>query len=243
MLHWEIIVIKTSWKLKCFQVLKAQRTAWKHPERMAGSFTLWACHILSASVFLFLVLSGIIGERLPIRCCLTLGCWLCGSLHCPVWRRVLHNIHSFGFYVITQVRSGPWLTTCWVSTMSWMGCSCHLCQEKTAEHGRGGRAVSCLKSRSALDHTAPFSLLLWDASSHKVFLEVRSCHLKNLFDFPPAGGLEHEALWVLLASFRMLEMLCPVTDLTSPELGDVVWQGRRGLRGLGGSQRCGQFLF
>lgn len=86
--------------------------------------------ICSCLSFFFLVLSGIIGERLPIRCYLTFGMLASGAFTALFGVGYFYNIHSFGFYVITQVRSGPWLTTCWVSTMSWMGCSCHLCQER-----------------------------------------------------------------------------------------------------------------
>lgn len=59
-------------------------------------------------------LSGILGERLPIRCYLTCGMLASGAFTALFGLGYFYNIHSFGFYVVTQVRSGSWLTTCGV---------------------------------------------------------------------------------------------------------------------------------
>lgn len=57
------------------------------------------------SVF-FLVLSGIIGERLPIRYYLTFGMLASGTFTALFGLGYFYNIHSFGFYVVTQVWPG-----------------------------------------------------------------------------------------------------------------------------------------
>lgn len=54
----------------------------------------------------FSVLSGIIGERLPIRYYLTSGMLASGAFTALFGLGYFYNIHSFGFYVVTQVRSG-----------------------------------------------------------------------------------------------------------------------------------------
>ena len=66
--------------------------------------------------------SGIIGERLPIRYYLTFGMLASGAFTALFGLGYFYNIHSFGFYVVTQVRSGSLLTMDGVSTMSWTWC-------------------------------------------------------------------------------------------------------------------------
>lgn len=79
---------------------------------MTRSFTLWVCLFSHVCLPFFSILSGIIGERLPIRYYLTFGMLASGAFTALFGVGYFYNIHSFGFYVITQVRSGPWLTTC-----------------------------------------------------------------------------------------------------------------------------------
>lgn len=55
---------------------------------------------------LFSVLSGIIGERLPIRHYLTFGMLASGAFTALFGLGYFYNIHSLGFYVVTQVRAG-----------------------------------------------------------------------------------------------------------------------------------------
>ena len=56
---------------------------------------------------LFSVRSGIIGERLPIRYYLTFGMLASGAFTALFGLGYFYNIHSLGFYVVTQVRPGP----------------------------------------------------------------------------------------------------------------------------------------
>lgn len=60
----------------------------------------------SSRLSLFFVLSGIIGERLPIRYYLTFGMLASGAFTALFGLGYFYDIHSFGFYVVTQVRSG-----------------------------------------------------------------------------------------------------------------------------------------
>lgn len=60
----------------------------------------------SSCLSLFFVLSGIIGERLPIRYYLTFGMLASGAFTALFGLGYFYDIHSFGFYVVTQVRSG-----------------------------------------------------------------------------------------------------------------------------------------
>ena len=64
---------------------------------------VFVCSYLS---FFFLILSGIIGERLPIRYYLTFGMLASGTFTALFGLGYFYNIHSFGFYVVTQVQSG-----------------------------------------------------------------------------------------------------------------------------------------
>lgn len=50
--------------------------------------------------------SGMIGERLPIRYYLTSGMLASGALTALFGLGYFYDIHSFGFYVVTQVRPG-----------------------------------------------------------------------------------------------------------------------------------------
>lgn len=50
-------------------------------------------------------LSGIIGERLPIRYYLTFGMLASGAFTALFGLGYFYNIHSLGFYVVTQVRA------------------------------------------------------------------------------------------------------------------------------------------
>ena len=239
MLHWEIIVIKTSWKLECFQVLKAQRTAWKHPESSGRLVYVVGVCIFSCLSFFFLVLSGIIGERLPIRCYLTFGMLASGAFTALFGVGYFYNIHSFGFYVITQVRSGynsgeAHHTLGFHHELDGVFMSL-LPREYMAEDGRGGRAVSCLKSGSALDHTAPSLSSALRCQQPRSVSSCQELPLKESYLFLPQQGdwsmKPYESFCLRLDAF---EMLCPVTDLTAPELGDVgVAGGGEGWEALG----------
>lgn len=78
-------------------------SAWKE---VAGSFTVWACSFPHICLSFFFILSGIIGERLPIRYYLTFGMLASGAFTALFGLGYFYDIHSFGFYVVTQVRSG-----------------------------------------------------------------------------------------------------------------------------------------
>ncbi|XP_005885776.1 PREDICTED: glycerol-3-phosphate transporter [Myotis brandtii] len=70
-------------------------------------------------------LSGIIGERLPIRYYLTFGMLASGIFTALFGLGYFYNIHSFGFYVVTQVINGLVQTTGWPSVVTclsnWFG--------------------------------------------------------------------------------------------------------------------------
>lgn len=91
-----------------------------------------------------------------------------------------------------------------------------------AEDGRGGRAVSCLKSGSALDHTAPSLSSALRCQQPRSLSSCQELPLKESYLFLPQQGdwnmNPYESFCLCLDAF---EMLCPVTDLTAPELGDV----------------------
>lgn len=56
-------------------------------------------------MFVFLSLcSGIIGERLPIRYYLTFGMFASGACTALFGLGYFYDVHSLGFYVVTQVR-------------------------------------------------------------------------------------------------------------------------------------------
>lgn len=66
-------------------------------------------------------LSGIIGERLPIRLYLTVGMLSSGLLTCLFGLGYIYNIHSMGFYISVQVANGLVQTTGWPSVVTCIG--------------------------------------------------------------------------------------------------------------------------
>ncbi|KAB0398082.1 hypothetical protein E2I00_019730, partial [Balaenoptera physalus] len=66
-------------------------------------------------------LSGIIGERLPIRYYLTFGMVASGAFTALFGVGYFYNIHSFGFYVVTQIVNGLVQTTGWPSVVTCLG--------------------------------------------------------------------------------------------------------------------------
>uniref|UniRef100_A0A3B4T3A9 Solute carrier family 37 member 1 n=1 Tax=Seriola dumerili TaxID=41447 RepID=A0A3B4T3A9_SERDU len=70
-------------------------------------------------------LSGIIGERLPIRLYLTVGMLTSGLFTCLFGLGYVYNIHSLGFYIFVQVANGLVQTTGWPSVVTcisnWFG--------------------------------------------------------------------------------------------------------------------------
>ncbi|XP_032315051.1 glucose-6-phosphate exchanger SLC37A1 isoform X4 [Camelus ferus] len=66
-------------------------------------------------------LSGVIGERLPIRYYLTAGMLASGALTALFGLGYFYDIHSFGFYVVTQVVNGLVQTTGWPSVVTCLG--------------------------------------------------------------------------------------------------------------------------
>uniref|UniRef100_A0A3Q3XAB7 Major facilitator superfamily (MFS) profile domain-containing protein n=1 Tax=Mola mola TaxID=94237 RepID=A0A3Q3XAB7_MOLML len=66
-------------------------------------------------------LSGIIGERLPIRLYLTAGMLTSGLFTCLFGLGYVYNIHSLGFYIFVQVANGLVQTTGWPSLVTCIG--------------------------------------------------------------------------------------------------------------------------
>ncbi|KAM3607122.1 uncharacterized protein V6R79_002001 [Siganus canaliculatus] len=66
-------------------------------------------------------LSGIIGERLPIRLYLTAGMMASGLFTCLFGLGYIYNIHSLTFYVVVQVANGLVQTTGWPSVVTCIG--------------------------------------------------------------------------------------------------------------------------
>uniref|UniRef100_A0A672I471 Major facilitator superfamily (MFS) profile domain-containing protein n=1 Tax=Salarias fasciatus TaxID=181472 RepID=A0A672I471_SALFA len=66
-------------------------------------------------------LSGIIGERLPIRLYLTAGMLSSGLFTCLFGLGYIYNIHSLSFYVLVQVANGLVQTTGWPSVVTCIG--------------------------------------------------------------------------------------------------------------------------
>ncbi|XP_016517919.1 glucose-6-phosphate exchanger SLC37A1 [Poecilia formosa] len=66
-------------------------------------------------------LSGIIGERLPIRLYLTVGMLSSGLFTCLFGLGYVYNIHSLGFYIFVQVANGLVQTTGWPSVVTCIG--------------------------------------------------------------------------------------------------------------------------
>uniref|UniRef100_A0A8C5NGY3 Major facilitator superfamily (MFS) profile domain-containing protein n=1 Tax=Gouania willdenowi TaxID=441366 RepID=A0A8C5NGY3_GOUWI len=66
-------------------------------------------------------LSGIIGERLPIRLYLTVGMVTSGLFTCMFGLGYIYNIHNLGFYIFVQVLNGLVQTTGWPSVVTCIG--------------------------------------------------------------------------------------------------------------------------
>ncbi|XP_023806482.1 glucose-6-phosphate exchanger SLC37A1 isoform X1 [Oryzias latipes] len=66
-------------------------------------------------------LSGIIGERLPIRLYLTVGMLSSGFFTCLFGMGYIYNIHSLSFYIFVQVANGLVQTTGWPSVVTCIG--------------------------------------------------------------------------------------------------------------------------
>ncbi|XP_058152270.1 glucose-6-phosphate exchanger SLC37A1 isoform X1 [Dasypus novemcinctus] len=66
-------------------------------------------------------LSGIIGERLPIRYYLTCGMLASGAFTALFGLGYFYDIHSFGFYVVAQIINGLVQTTGWPSVVTCLG--------------------------------------------------------------------------------------------------------------------------
>ncbi|XP_066563201.1 glucose-6-phosphate exchanger SLC37A1 isoform X3 [Amia ocellicauda] len=66
-------------------------------------------------------LSGIIGERLPIRYFLTFGMQASGFFTCLFGLGYFYNIHNFWFYICVQVANGLVQTTGWPSVVTCIG--------------------------------------------------------------------------------------------------------------------------
>ncbi|XP_062313406.1 glucose-6-phosphate exchanger SLC37A1 isoform X3 [Osmerus eperlanus] len=66
-------------------------------------------------------LSGIIGERLPIRWYLTVGMLTSGLFTCLFGLGYIYNIHSLGFYIFVQIANGLVQTTGWPSVVTCIG--------------------------------------------------------------------------------------------------------------------------
>uniref|UniRef100_A0A8C1Y9S0 Solute carrier family 37 member 1 n=1 Tax=Cyprinus carpio TaxID=7962 RepID=A0A8C1Y9S0_CYPCA len=66
-------------------------------------------------------LSGIIGERLPIRLYLTVGMLTSGLFTCLFGLGYVYDVHSLGFYIFVQVANGLVQTTGWPSVVTCIG--------------------------------------------------------------------------------------------------------------------------
>uniref|UniRef100_A0A8C2WQA9 Solute carrier family 37 member 1 n=1 Tax=Cyclopterus lumpus TaxID=8103 RepID=A0A8C2WQA9_CYCLU len=66
-------------------------------------------------------LSGIIGERVPIRLYLTVGMLTSGLFTCLFGLGYVYNIHNLGFYIFVQVANGLVQTTGWPSVVTCIG--------------------------------------------------------------------------------------------------------------------------
>ncbi|XP_054982546.1 glucose-6-phosphate exchanger SLC37A1 [Sorex araneus] len=65
--------------------------------------------------------SGIIGERLPIRYYLTSGMLASGAFTALFGLGYFYDVHSLGFYVLTQILNGLVQTTGWPSVVTCLG--------------------------------------------------------------------------------------------------------------------------
>ncbi|KAL6101075.1 slc37a1 [Pungitius sinensis] len=66
-------------------------------------------------------LSGIIGERVPIRLYLSVGMLFSGLFTCLFGLGYVYNIHNMGFYIFVQVANGLVQTTGWPSVVTCIG--------------------------------------------------------------------------------------------------------------------------
>uniref|UniRef100_A0AAQ4RJC6 Solute carrier family 37 member 1 n=1 Tax=Gasterosteus aculeatus aculeatus TaxID=481459 RepID=A0AAQ4RJC6_GASAC len=66
-------------------------------------------------------LSGIIGERVPIRLYLTVGMLFSGLFTCLFGLGYVYNIHNMAFYIFVQVANGLVQTTGWPSVVTCIG--------------------------------------------------------------------------------------------------------------------------
>ncbi|XP_062862369.1 glucose-6-phosphate exchanger SLC37A1 [Trichomycterus rosablanca] len=66
-------------------------------------------------------LSGIIGERLPIRLYLTVGMLTSGLFTCLFGLGYIYDIHNLGFYIFVQIANGVVQTTGWPSVVTCIG--------------------------------------------------------------------------------------------------------------------------
>uniref|UniRef100_A0AAR2LX78 Major facilitator superfamily (MFS) profile domain-containing protein n=1 Tax=Pygocentrus nattereri TaxID=42514 RepID=A0AAR2LX78_PYGNA len=66
-------------------------------------------------------LSGIIGERLPIRLYLTMGMLTSGLFTCLFGLGYAFNVHSLSFYIFVQIANGLVQTTGWPSVVTCIG--------------------------------------------------------------------------------------------------------------------------
>ncbi|KAG7330893.1 hypothetical protein KOW79_004862 [Hemibagrus wyckioides] len=66
-------------------------------------------------------LSGIIGERLPIRLYLSVGMLTSGLFTCLFGLGYVYDIHNLGFYIFVQIANGLVQTTGWPSVVTCIG--------------------------------------------------------------------------------------------------------------------------
>ncbi|XP_045630123.1 glucose-6-phosphate exchanger SLC37A1 isoform X2 [Ursus americanus] len=93
------------------------------PQRMTPCNVSRVKKPLNKMVLLLLLYwkSGIIGERLPIRYYLTFGMLASGAFTALFGLGYFYSIHSFGFYVVTQIINGLVQTTGWPSVVTCLG--------------------------------------------------------------------------------------------------------------------------
>lgn len=66
-------------------------------------------------------LSGILGERLPVRCYLACGMLASGAFTALFGLGYFCDVHNLGFYVVTQILNGLVQTTGWPSVVTCLG--------------------------------------------------------------------------------------------------------------------------
>lgn len=146
----------------------------KAPGKNGRVIYIMGVFICSCLSFFFLVLSGIIGERLPIRCYLTFGMLASGMAATCLRGVLLQHPRGSGFLHDTQVRSGPWLTLLGFHHELDGVFMSSAKREDCGSMGESGRAVLSEVKVSTGPH-GPFSLLYSEmpAATREVFLEVR----------------------------------------------------------------------